>query len=71
MQLADLKPYEDRELTLHMTDGETLRAKILFVDPEYDDVIVDLIGTNKPDTDRNLGEKCAYVFSLAEIARVS
>ena len=49
MTISELKPFEDREVVLDLKDGETLRAKVLFVDFEYEDIIVDVLETNQPE----------------------
>lgn len=49
MKAAKLKPYEDKTITLHLLDGEIATAKIVFVDSEYEDVIVNIVQTNRPD----------------------
>ncbi len=50
MQIAELKPYEDKTVILHLRDGEISTAKIVFVDAEYEDIIVDIVQTNRPET---------------------
>jgi small nuclear ribonucleoprotein (snRNP)-like protein len=49
MTVSELKPFEDREVVLNLKGGETLRAKVLFVDFEYEDIIVDVLETNQPE----------------------
>jgi hypothetical protein len=50
MKIAELKPYEDKTVILHMRNGEITTAKIAFVDAEYEDIIVDIVQTNRPET---------------------
>jgi hypothetical protein len=47
--IDELKPFQDCEVTLDLNDGEVLRAKVLFVDFEYEDIIVDVLDTNQPE----------------------
>jgi len=48
MKVAELKPYEDKTVVLHLSDGEIATAKIVYVDAEYEDIIVDMVRTNRP-----------------------
>ena len=48
MTIAEPKPHEDKLVILNLRDGESITAKILFVNSEYDDIIVDIIDTNRP-----------------------
>jgi hypothetical protein len=70
MQFSDVKPFEDREATIQMIDGEQLRAKIVFVDSEYDDVIVDVLETNRPAQYRTVNQKCSYALPLSELVAI-
>ena len=47
MKITEVKPYEDRTVILHLRDGEIATAKIAFVDAEYEDIIVDIVRTNR------------------------
>ena len=49
MTIDELKPFQDCEVILDLNDGEVLRAKVLFVDFEYEDIIVDVLETNQPE----------------------
>jgi hypothetical protein len=48
MNISELKPFQDCEIVLRLKDGEVLRAKVKFVDLEYEDIIVDIVQTNQP-----------------------
>lgn len=48
MTRDELKQFEDKVVVLHLSDGERLKAKLIFVDLEYEDVIVDPLETNQP-----------------------
>ena len=54
MTIAELRPYQDKTVILHLHDGETATAKIAFVDDEYEDIIVDIIDTDRPEVARGL-----------------
>lgn len=51
MTLYELKKFEDQIVVLHLSDGEKLKAKMSWVNvnSEYDDVIVDVLETNRPE----------------------
>jgi hypothetical protein len=49
VKVSELKPFQDREVTLHLKDGEVLRAKVDFIDLEYEDIGVTVIETNQPE----------------------
>ena len=48
--IAHLKEFEDCTVILPLTDGEVLKAKIAFVDLEYEDIIVDVLETSLSNT---------------------
>ncbi len=52
MKITELKPYENKTVILHLLDGEIATAKIAFVDAEYEDIIVEIIQTNRPESYR-------------------
>jgi len=69
MTVAELKPYQGKTVVLRFWNGEIATAKIDFVDAEYEDVIVDIISTNRRD--RYTGPSNAlYAFPVAQIASV-
>ena len=47
--LQELKRFEGKIVLLRLTDGERLKAKLYWVEWEYDDVIVDVLETNQPE----------------------
>lgn len=68
MTLAELKPLWNSVVTLRTTDGEVLKAKIVWVDEEYDDIIVEVIDTNQPDHYKD--PKAVYTVNAADILTV-
>jgi hypothetical protein len=60
----------DRGLTF--SDGEVAKVKVLLVDNECSDVVVDLMTTNRPDkwAASAVDSDCAYTIALLEIAAV-
>jgi hypothetical protein len=50
--IDDLKQFVDRTVTLCMTDGETAKAKVDFVDEECEDIIAAVLETSRPERNR-------------------
>lgn len=67
MKITELKPYEDRTVILHLRDGEIATAKIAFVDAEYEDVIVDIVETNRPDAYQKPIGSSAFAIRLSDL----
>lgn len=68
MTRDELKKFEDQVVVLHLSDGELLKARLIFVDLEYEDVIVDPIETNQPQHYKY--PKAVYTVPNAMIQRV-
>lgn len=66
--ISELKPFEDCIICLQLKDGETLRAKVAFVDTEYEDIIVDVLETNQPEHYKD--PNAYYVVPASEILTV-
>jgi hypothetical protein len=67
--IDQLREYQDRVVILRLTDSEVLKAKIDFVDLEYEDVVVDVLETNR--LAKYTGSTNAvYTVMAAEIASV-
>lgn len=49
MRINDLKRFVDRTVTLRMTDGETAKVKVDFVDEEYEDIIAAVLEISRPE----------------------
>ncbi|MFZ0953182.1 MAG: hypothetical protein WAN17_13005 [Candidatus Sulfotelmatobacter sp.] len=65
MRINDLKQFVDKTVTLRMTDGETAKVKVDFVDEEYDDIIAAVVETSRPEHYR---APCAvYTFAARDI----
>jgi small nuclear ribonucleoprotein (snRNP)-like protein len=67
MTITELKPYEDKTVILHLRDGEVATAKIALVDAEYEDVIVDIVETNRPDAYRKPIGSSAFAIRLSDL----
>ena len=68
MTLAEIRPYQDRTVILELADGEITTATIVFVDAEYEDIVVDMISTNRQDNYRHAG--AAYAIPLVALVSV-
>ena len=65
MRISDLKQFVDRTAMLRMTDGETAKVKVDFVDEEYEDIIGALVETSRPECYR---APCAvHTFAARDI----
>jgi len=68
MRLNDLKPFVDKTVTLRMTDGEVAKVRVHIVDEEYEDLIVDVLETSRPERYRGHLAASAYTFAATDIA---
>ena len=65
MRIDELKQFVDRTVTLCMTDGETAKVKIDFVDAESEEIIAAILETSRPEHNR---APCAlHTFSAGDI----
>jgi hypothetical protein len=67
MTITELTHYEDKVAILHLRDGEIVTARIVLVDAEYEDIIVDIINTNRPGQYKG-PDNSAYTISASDIA---
>ena len=67
MKITELKPYEGKTVILHMSGGEIATAKIAFVDAEYDDIIVDIVQTNRPDAYQKPIGSSAFAVPISDL----
>jgi hypothetical protein len=68
MKISELKPFQDCEVALHLKDGEVLRAKVAFVDSEYEDIIVNVLETNQPEHYKD--PNASYTVAASDIVSV-
>ena len=68
MTITELREFEEATVVLYLSDGEVLRARISFVDLEYEDIIVDVLQTNRPEHYKN--PKASYTVRASDIASV-
>jgi hypothetical protein len=68
MTIAELRPYQDKTVILGLADGEITTGKIVFVDAEYEDIIVDIVSTNRPDNYRD--SDSAYTIAAIDLISV-
>jgi hypothetical protein len=69
MTIAELTRYQDKTVILRLHDGEIATVKVTFVDAEYEDIIVDIISTNRPENYKG-PSNAAYVIGAAALASV-
>lgn len=68
MTINELRPWLDKIAVLHLCDGEITTAKVVFVDAEYEDIIVSVLTSNR---DYVQPEKNAFTMRSADIERVT
>ncbi|HKU20205.1 MAG TPA: hypothetical protein VJQ50_04265 [Terriglobales bacterium] len=69
MKITELRRYQDKRVILRLHDGEVATVKVTFVDAEYEDIVVDIIGTNHPEKYKG-PSNAAYVIEAADLASV-
>jgi hypothetical protein len=69
MTIAELRPYQDKTVILHLHDGEIATVKVAFVDVEYQDLIVDIINTNRSQKYKGPANS-AHVIRAADLAAI-
>lgn len=67
MKIEELRPYQDQTVTANLHDGEVAVVKIVFVDLEYQDVIVDVLESNRTYSGP---ANAVYTIRAADIASV-
>jgi len=67
MEITELETYQDKTVVLNLKDGEIATVKIVFVDAEHDDIIVDIIRTNRPKQYKGPRD-AAYTIRATDIA---
>jgi hypothetical protein len=65
MMLSDLKLFRDQTVTLRMRNGEIAKVKVVLLDEEYDDLIVDVLEASTPERYRD--SLAAYTFAVSDI----
>ena len=65
MKITDLKQFLDKTVTLRLTNGETAKVKVDFLDEDSGDLVGAVLETSNPDDYRSA---CAmHTFPAAEI----
>ncbi|HSE49186.1 MAG TPA: hypothetical protein VLA96_08280 [Terriglobales bacterium] len=57
----------DAIAVLTFSNGEVVRAKLIMIDDEYEDLLYDILETNRPDRYAKPLESSAYVSPWTEI----
>jgi hypothetical protein len=65
MKIDDFKEFVDKTITMRMNDGETAIVRVILVSEEYEDIIVDVLETTRPDRYRD--RSSAYTFAIADV----
>jgi hypothetical protein len=68
MTFAEIRPYQEKSVIFKLKDGEITTAKIALVDAEHEDIVVDIISTNRPENYRHAGS--AYTIAIADLVSV-
>ena len=66
MTISQLQEFQDCAAVFRLTNGEVLKARIDFVDLEYEDIIVKVLETNTPEQYKD-PENSAYAIKAADI----
>jgi hypothetical protein len=69
MTIEELRPYQDKTATLRLYNGEIATVKIVLVDAEYDDIVVEIIQTNRPQQYKGPAGS-TYTIQAVDIASV-
>lgn len=69
-ELGILKENVDRIVEIKCTDGEVMSAKLISVSEREEDIVFDLISTNRPDKYEKLDQQPAYLLRFVRIASV-
>jgi hypothetical protein len=69
MTIDQLREYQDRVVILRRTDSEVLKARADFVDLEYEDLVVDILETDRPVQYRG-PKNAVYTVRAADIASI-
>ena len=70
MTTAELHPYQDKTVVVRLSDGEVATVKIILVDSEHEDIVVDIIHTDRPEQYKGLPNS-AYTIRSADIVSLS
>jgi hypothetical protein len=68
MTIEELRPNQDATVVLHLRDGEIATVRIVYVDAEYGDIMVDVIQSNR---EYKRPEGSAYTITASEVVSVN
>lgn len=69
MTITQLQEFQDCSVSLHLADGEALTATIRYVDLAYEDIVVDVLSTNRPAQYKGPKDS-AYTIKAADILAI-
>ncbi len=68
MRIDELKPFLNRTVILHMTNGEFAKVNVTFVDEDDGEIFAAIVETSTPEKFR---QACAvHTFAAADIVSV-
>jgi hypothetical protein len=67
--IAQLRGLQNCTVVLRLTDGEVLMSRINFVDLEYEDIVIDVLETNRPEQYKG-PKNSAYAIKAEDIASI-
>ena len=67
MTIAELRLYQGKTVILRMVDGEIATAEVVYVDSEYEDIIVNIVHTNRPEGYKASRVDCAFTIRAANV----
>jgi hypothetical protein len=67
--IAQLQEFQDCTAIFRLTNGEVLKARIDFVDLEYEDIIVKVLETNTPEQYKG-PKNSAYAIKATDVLSV-
>lgn len=66
MRIDELKQFLDRTVTLRMTSGQIVKAKVTFIEEDDEELFAAVLETSAPE---NYRQACAvHTFAAADIA---
>jgi len=67
--IAQLRGLQKCTVVLRLTGGEVLMSRINFVDLEYEDIVIDVLETNRPEQYKG-PKNSAYAIKAEDIASI-
>jgi hypothetical protein len=68
VRVPEVRRFQNKTVTLELVNGEIITVKILFVDELYGDIIVNVVGANRPKAHRD--RKAKQVIAVADLVSI-